>query len=173
MRKINSQLPFSLQHVSLYKLSFHHTRTRPPFMLRKCSCLSERGMTMRACAFTIFQKAKMAATSQYRRISQQVNWTIVICTFLFLLTRLATERKQEEICREFSLRLMKIIRLPRWVKSYTNLSKHFFTWQRALREENFTKVRNKLSTIVVIFANFPAKIPLPRKSSLLHIKTCD
>ena len=102
-----------------------------------------------------------------------VNWTIVICTFLFLLTRLATERKQEEICREFSLRLMKIIRLPRWVKSYTNLSKHFFTWQRALREENFTKVRNKLSTIVVIFANFPAKIPLPRKSSLLHIKTCD
>ena len=71
MRKINSQLPFSLQHVSLYKLSFHHTRTRPPFMLRKCSCLSERGMTMRACAFTIFQKAKMAATSQYRRISQQ------------------------------------------------------------------------------------------------------
>ena len=27
---------------------------------------------MRACAFTIFQKAKMAATSQYRRISQQL-----------------------------------------------------------------------------------------------------
>ena len=40
-----------------------------------------------------------------------VNWAIMMCTFLFLLTRLATERKQEEICWEFSLskhRLCKI-----------------------------------------------------------------
>ena len=30
-----------------------------------------------------------------------VNWAIVMCTFSFFLTRLATERKQEEICWEF------------------------------------------------------------------------
>ena len=37
-----------------------------------CHRLCERGMTMRACAFTIFQKAKMAGTSQYRRITQHL-----------------------------------------------------------------------------------------------------
>ena len=69
---INKRLPSSLQHVSLDKLCFHRPRTRLASTLRKSSCLCERGMTMRACAFTIFQKAKMAATSQYRRISQHL-----------------------------------------------------------------------------------------------------
>ena len=57
-----------------------------------------------------------------------VSWAIIMCTFLFLLIRFATERKQEEICREFFLRPIKNNGLRRCSKSYIFLSKQFFTY---------------------------------------------
>ena len=46
-----------------------------------------------------------------------INWAILMCTFLFLLTRLVTERKQEEFCWKFFLRPIKNNRLRRWMNA--------------------------------------------------------
>ena len=65
-------------------------------------------------------------TQEY--VNYQLLIGLLLCVlFWFLLTRLATERKQEEICWVFSLPPIKNNSLRRWMKSYTNLSKHFFT----------------------------------------------